>query len=84
MKIISLTPSGTEIIASLDLIENLVGRSHECNFPKEVERKVKVTSSKMQNDFTLREIDDFVRDAKKSGLDIYEINKVRWFTYHVI
>ena len=75
MKIISLTPSGTEIIASLDLIENLVGRSHECNFPKEVERKVKVTSSKMQNDFTLREIDDFVRDAKKSGLDIYEINK---------
>ncbi len=75
MKIISLTPSGTEIIASLDLLDDLVGRSHECNFPKEVEGKTKVTSSNMRNDVSLCQIDSFVKESKKTGSNIYEINE---------
>ena len=36
MRIISLIPGATEIISSLGLSHNLVGVSHECDFPKEV------------------------------------------------
>ena len=53
MKIVSLTPSATEIITSLDLLENLVGCSHECNFPEEVKEKLKVTSTKIQPNLSM-------------------------------
>ena len=36
MKIVSLIPSATEIISALNLSDNLVGVSHECDYPKEV------------------------------------------------
>ncbi len=74
MKIVSLTPSATEIIASLDLLENLVGCSHECNFPEGVKEKLKVTSSKIQPSLSMSEIDYFVKKSKESNSDIYEIN----------
>ena len=35
MKIVSLIPSATEIIFALNLNDNLVGVSHECDYPKE-------------------------------------------------
>ena len=35
-RIISLLPSATEIVAALGLMEDLVGRSHECDYPREV------------------------------------------------
>ena len=34
MKIVSLIPSATEIISALNLCDNLVGVSHECDYPK--------------------------------------------------
>ena len=33
MKIVSLVPSASEIICDLGLEKNLVGVSHECNYP---------------------------------------------------
>ncbi len=36
MNIISLMPAATEILAALGVLTDLVGRSHECDFPKEV------------------------------------------------
>ena len=74
MKIVSLTPSATEIIASLNLSDNLVGCSHECNFPKEVKEKLKVTSTKIQPNLALREIDRAVKKSQQNNTDIYEIN----------
>ncbi|MDC3067525.1 ABC transporter substrate-binding protein [Pseudomonadota bacterium] len=74
MKIVSLTPSATEIIASLDLSENLVGCSHECNFPEEIKEKLKVTSSKIRSSLSMSEIDHFVKKSQKSNSEIYEIN----------
>ncbi|HTD39370.1 MAG TPA: BtuF-related (seleno)protein, partial [Mucilaginibacter sp.] len=32
-KIVSLLPAATEIVCALGLERNLVGRSHECDFP---------------------------------------------------
>ena len=36
MNIISLMPAATEILVALDALDNLVGRSHECDFPDQV------------------------------------------------
>ena len=51
MKIVSLIPSATEIIYSLGLIDNLIGVSHECDFPKRVVNLPKLTKSNIKNSF---------------------------------
>ena len=45
MKLVTLLPSATEIIAKLGLEKNLVGVSHECDFPQTVQSLPKLTSS---------------------------------------
>jgi iron complex transport system substrate-binding protein len=45
MRIVSLTPSATEIVFALGLGEQLVGRTHVCDFPAEVSEVPIVTSS---------------------------------------
>ena len=37
MRIVSLIPSGTEIVCALGYQEYLVGISHECDFPLEIQ-----------------------------------------------
>ena len=36
LRIVSLLPSATEIVAALGLGDRLVGRSHECDWPGDV------------------------------------------------
>jgi len=36
VRIVSLLPSATEIVCALGLREQLVGRSHECDWPADV------------------------------------------------
>ena len=36
MRIVSLLPSATEVIACLGLADSLVGRSNECTYPPEI------------------------------------------------
>ena len=43
MRIVSLLPSATEIICALGLGDQLVGVSHRCDFPPEIERVARVT-----------------------------------------
>lgn len=45
-RIVSLLPSATEIVAALGAGENLVGRSHECDFPPSVTKLPAVTALK--------------------------------------
>ncbi|MCZ6558987.1 MAG: cobalamin-binding protein, partial [SAR324 cluster bacterium] len=37
-RVVTLLPSATEIVCALGQGEHLVGRSHECDFPAEVQR----------------------------------------------
>jgi hypothetical protein len=41
--VISLLPAATEIVASLGMLDALLGVSHECDYPEEVSRKPLVT-----------------------------------------
>jgi iron complex transport system substrate-binding protein len=47
MRICSLLPSATEIVAELGLVESLVGVSEECDWPPEVRGRPVVTASRV-------------------------------------
>jgi iron complex transport system substrate-binding protein len=75
MRVVSLVPSATEIIAALGLADNLVGRSHECNYPSEVEAVPIVSASRIDTDqLGSSEIDSAVRDALDDGRPLYEVD----------
>ena len=74
MKIVSLIPSGTEIIYSLNLGDNLVGVSHECDHPAEVNNLPRVTQSKINISKSSIEIDRDINDILKKSLSVYEVN----------
>ncbi len=44
MRVVSLLPAATEIIGALGALENLVGVTHECDFPDVVCSRARVTS----------------------------------------
>src|SRR5215211_8670752 len=75
MRICSLLPSATEIIAELGLIESLVGVSEECRWPPEVVGKPVVTAARIDADsLTSVEIDQVVRDSVRDGVSLYTVD----------
>ena len=77
MRIVSLLPSATEIVCALGAREELVGRSHECDFPPGVEAVPVLTSSRVGPLPSSRAIDTAVRDVLRDALAIYEIDVAR-------
>jgi iron complex transport system substrate-binding protein len=43
MRVVSLLPAATEIVAALGMLDELVGVSHECDYPEPVRSKPRVT-----------------------------------------
>lgn len=76
LRIVSLLPSATEIVASLGMVEHLVGRSHECDFPPEVLRLPSCCRSRIDPAHSGAEIDRQVKDHLREGLSIYEVDAV--------
>lgn len=73
-RILSLLPSATEIAVALGLGEQLVGRSHECDFPAWVRQLPPCSSTKLEKGLTSREIDDRVQEIVRQGLSVYEVD----------
>jgi iron complex transport system substrate-binding protein len=74
LRIISLIPSATEIVAALGLEGALVGRSHECDYPSTVQALPICTAPNLNPQGTSREIHDRVEDLLQSALSIYRID----------
>lgn len=75
MRIVSLLPSATEIVADLGLEGCLVGRSHECNWPPSVKHVPVVSASTIDSaQLGSREIDKAVKAALSSGGRIYALD----------
>jgi ABC-type Fe3+-hydroxamate transport system substrate-binding protein len=72
-RIISLLPSATEIVAALGLMEALVGRSHECDYPREVVQLPICTEARLNPNKPSREIDADVQSLLQSALSIYQL-----------
>ena len=73
MKIVSLIPSATEIISALNLSDNLVGVSHECDYPKEVLKLPNLTTSKIKTEQSSLIIDHDIKKILEQSLSVYEV-----------
>ncbi|MCE9566089.1 MAG: cobalamin-binding protein [Planctomycetes bacterium] len=74
MRIVSLLPSATEIICQLGLNEQLVGVTHECDYPPFVACLPKVTKTLIPHDASSSEIDALVRERLKTQLALYSLD----------
>lgn len=75
MRIVSLTPSATEIICALGLEGCLVGVSHECDFPASVKQLPKLTQNLIPSTAGSGEIDEWVRDRVKTQQSLYSLDQ---------
>jgi iron complex transport system substrate-binding protein len=74
VRIVSLLPSATEIVCSLGLEEQLVGVTHECDFPASVRRLPKVTQTLLPADAESAEIDRLVVERISTGQALYTLD----------
>jgi iron complex transport system substrate-binding protein len=73
-RIVSLLPSATEIICELGLGPQLVGVTHECDYPPFVRELPKVTRTLIPNDASSRDIDRLVRERLKTQRALYTLD----------
>jgi len=73
-KIISLLPAATEIICALGLEQQLIGRSHECDYPESVKDLPVCSSAKFLPGSDSAEIDRQVKEILSDSLSIYTID----------
>jgi iron complex transport system substrate-binding protein len=74
MRVVSLIASATEMVCALGQGEELVARSHECDFPAWVKRLPAVTAPKFPVDGTSYEIDQRVKAIVAEGLAVYRVD----------
>jgi iron complex transport system substrate-binding protein len=74
MRIVSLLPSATEVLFALGLGDEVVGVSHECDFPTEAKSRRAVIHSRLPQDATPGEIDRLVREYAARGESLYSVD----------
>lgn len=75
MRILSLLPSATEIVYALGLGDNLVGVSHECDYPPEVKTKPVVSTSDLSSTLRSAEIHGKVNAHRHPTHSLYRIDE---------
>ena len=76
MRIVSLLPSATEIVYALGLDQDLVGVTHECDWPEAARLKPIVSVSALPTASTPREVDRLVSASLDDGEPIYSLDEV--------
>jgi len=74
MKICSFLPSATEILFALGLGDQVVGVSHECDFPPEARTKPVLIKSRISHTESAAAIDRQVREFLARGESLYSID----------
>lgn len=74
-RIVSLLPSATEIICALGFRDALVGRSHECDFPADVESVPVVTRTQIRAEGTSAEIHASVSSLTEHRTSVYDLDE---------
>jgi len=74
MRVVSMIPAATEIVARLGCADWLVGRSHECDFPPEVEPLPVCTSAQIDASQPSAAIDRSVKALLDQALSIYQVD----------
>jgi iron complex transport system substrate-binding protein len=66
VRIVSLLASATEIVAVLGCLDDLVGRSHECDYPPEVQRLPVVSTVQINTNTSSADIDAQIKHLAQS------------------
>ncbi|MBV8087918.1 MAG: cobalamin-binding protein [Chloroflexi bacterium] len=75
MKVVSLLPSATEILFALGLGDQLVGVTHECDYPAEALARPRVTSTALPaSSLTSGQIDAGINELLEAGESIYHLD----------
>ena len=74
MRLISLLPSATEILVKLGLRKNLVGVSHECDYPETLEALPRLTSTRVNPLLSSSAIHNSVLEVVKNTVSIYDLD----------
>ena len=77
MRIVSLLPAATEWICEFGGAADLVGRSHECDYPPEIQDRPVVTAPTYDAEGDSAAIDDAVQSKVQEGLSLYEVDLER-------
>src|SRR5262245_34056513 len=73
-RIVSLIASATEIVCALGFEDQLVGRSHECDYPESVKSLPVCTEPKFDVEGSSYEIDQRVKAVLQEGLSVYRVD----------
>src|SRR5262249_38419776 len=74
-RIVSLIASATEMVCALGFEADLVGRSHECDFPESVKRLPVCTAPKFAVEGSSREIDQRVKGLLQEATSVYRVDE---------
>jgi iron complex transport system substrate-binding protein len=77
MRIVSLLPAATEWICEFEGAADLVGRSHECDYPPEIQDRPVVTAPTYDAEGDSAAIDDAVQSKVQAGLSLYDVDLER-------
>ena len=75
MRIVSLVPHATELLFALELGDQVVAVTHECDYPDEALELPKITRDVLPSGLTSAEIDAAVRERTARGESIYELDE---------
>ena len=76
-QIVSFLPSATEMACALGLGDQLIGVTHECDYPPEVKDKAVVVRAALPiAQMTQSEIDAAVSERMRDGRSLYEIDEL--------
>ncbi len=74
MRIVSLVPSATEMLFALGLGDDIVGVTHECDYPPEAQARPKVTRDLLPAGLSAAQIDAAVKERTLAGESIYALD----------
>jgi iron complex transport system substrate-binding protein len=75
VRIVSLVPHATELLFALGLGDQVVGVTHECDYPEEAQDLPQVTRDVLAPGMAPGEIDAAVRARTDAGMSIYELDE---------
>ncbi len=74
MRIVSLVPHATELLFALGLGDDIVGVTHECDYPQAARDIPPVTRDVLPAGLSAGEIDAAVKERTRNGDSIYELD----------
>ncbi|MDX6681819.1 MAG: iron complex transport system substrate-binding protein [Solirubrobacteraceae bacterium] len=75
MRIVSLVPHATELLFALGLGDDIVGVTHECDYPEAARDILPVTRDVLPAGLSAAQIDAAVRERSEAGDAIYELDE---------